>query len=242
MSCPTATKLSGRWRWAEGQRGPPGSSHANVPALHPSPHPPPGSTFPFSCLSPAEKTNTPEIRAILAEPREQSPLSETRGCLPKPRARQMGETALSGSPSQGHMSYYGAHECCWLSPSREAAVWWPAFPAGLGAASLHQATGTSTCSYLCQPSTRTHGSGTIPGHRALPTALFPRKPLEIISCPAPAAPRNRSWLQLPCSNQWTKEQGLEAQGKSHWHQHRTCTTGGSQHYPPFLQEQVTKEP
>lgn len=188
MSCPTATKLSGRWRWAEGQRGPPGSSHANVPALHPSPHPPPGSTFPFSCLSPAEKTNTPEIRAILAEPREQSPLSETRGCLPKPRARQMGETALSGSPSQGHMSYYGAHECRWLSPSREAAVWWPAFPAGLGAASLHQATGTSTCSYLCQPSTRTHGSGTIPGHRALPTALFPRKPLEIISCPAPAAP------------------------------------------------------
>lgn len=109
MSCPTATKLSGRWRWAEGQRGPPGSSHANVPALHPSPHPPPGSTFPFSCLSPAEKTNTPEIRAILAEPREQSPLSETRGCLPKPRARQMGETALSGSPSQGHMSYSTEH-------------------------------------------------------------------------------------------------------------------------------------
>lgn len=91
---------------------PPGSSHANVPALHPAPHPLPGSVFPFSCLSPAGKTNTPEIRAILAESREQSPLSETRGCLPKPRAQQMGETALSGSPSQGHMSYFRAQKCC----------------------------------------------------------------------------------------------------------------------------------
>lgn len=40
------------------------------------PHPLLGSTFPFSCLSPAGKTNTPEIRAVLAESREQSPLSE----------------------------------------------------------------------------------------------------------------------------------------------------------------------
>lgn len=101
---------------------------------------------------------------------------------------------LSGSPTQGHTSDSRAHKCCWLFPGREATVWWPA---GSEAASLHQAMGTTTGRYLCQPSTRTYGSGTLLGHRALPTALFPRKPLEIISCPAPAAPGTGTGSSYP---------------------------------------------
>lgn len=139
----------------------------------------------------------------------------------------MGGTALSSSPSQGHMSCSRALKCCWLCPSREAEVWWPTFPAGLGAASLGQATGTSTYSYLCQPSTQTHGSGTLPRHRALPTALFPRKSLEIISCPAPAAPGTDPGFQA-LLQPVDKGAGPGRTGESHWHQHRTCTTGGSQ--------------
>lgn len=155
-------------------------------------------------------------------------------------APHMGEAALLGPHPEAHelLQRSTLHKCCWLCPSREAAVWWPAFPAGLEAASLHQA--TSTCSYLCQPSTWTHRFGTLPGHRALPTALFPRKPLEITSCPTPAAPGTgpgfQALLQLV-----DKGAGPGSTGESHWHQHRTCATGGSQDYLPFQQEQVTKE-
>lgn len=86
--------------------------------------------------------------------------------------------------------------------------------------------GTTPCRYLCQPSTRTHGSGTLLGHRALPTALFPRKPLEIISCPAPAAPGTGpgSSYPAPTSEQrsiaW-KGRGISlalAQDLHHWGQ------------------------
>lgn len=137
----------------------------------------------------------------------------------------MGETALSSFPSKGHMSYSRAHKCCWLCP-REASVWWPAFLAGLGAASLHQATDTSTRSYLCQPSTQTHGSGTLTGHTALPTALFPRKSLESFPVPRTCSPRNWSWLPGPAptsgqrSRAW-KHGGISlapAQDLHHWEQ------------------------